>query len=288
VITRQTSFAPLSGSALACVACAIFAHSSACVPPGNSTPSDAGASQNPAAPVATARPSFNIMTTPFEDDFDRTGASGTSAVDAATALLHLRESDAVEGLAPAMPSLLGPAWQQAGTNVWNVENGKVCGAKAHNHGLWLQRTLPVNARIEFDAVSTDPDGDIKCEVWGDGRSAATGISYTNATSYVVIFGGWHNTLHVLARLNEHGTDRKEIKIDKKSDDPADQPVTAGQTYHFKIERTDGKTVRWSVNGTEEIVYTDPAPLVGMGHDHFGFNDWEAPVCFDNVKVTPLP
>ena len=30
-----------------------------------------------------------------------------------------------------------------------------------------------------------------------------------------------------------------------------------------------------------------APLAGVGHDHFGFNDWEAKVCFDNVRVTPL-
>ncbi len=286
-MTRQNPLALRRPALLACGAFALGAlvvHSSACVPPGNSTPSDAGASQTPATPTApVSRPSINVMTAPFEDNFDRTGAA---AIDAA-ALLPSLESGTGEGSAPLATSLLGPAWQPAGTNVWTVENGKVCGSKAHNHGLWLQRTLPVNARIEFDAISSDQDGDIKVEVWGDGRSAATGLSYTNATSYVVIFGGWHNTLHVVARLNEHGTDRKEIKIDKKSDDPAEQPVTAGQTYHFKIERTDGKTVRWSVNGTEEIAYTDPAPLIGAGHDHFGFNDWEAPVCFDNVKVTPL-
>jgi hypothetical protein len=131
------------------------------------------------------------------------------------------------------------------------------------------------------------DGDIKAEVWGDGRSAATSISYTNATSYLAILGGWKNTFHVLARVNEHGTDRKEIKVDKESDDPSQHPVTAGQVYHFKIERTDGKTVRWSVNGVDYLSFSDPAPLVGIGHDHFGFNDWEAKVCFDNVKVTPL-
>ena len=146
----------------------------------------------------------------------------------------------------------------------------------------------MNARIEFDAVSDIADGDIKAEIWGDGRSAATGISYTNATSYLTIFGGWHNQFHVLARINEHGTDRKEIKVDKTSDDPTEKPVTAGQIYRFKIERTDGKTVKWAVNGVDMLAYADPSPLVGTGHDHFGFNDWEAKVCFDNVKVTPLP
>ena len=34
-------------------------------------------------------------------------------------------------------------------------------------------------------------------------------------------------------------------------------------------------------------FTDPEPLTSSGHDHFGFNDWEVPVCFDNVKVTGI-
>ena len=46
-------------------------------------------------------------------------------------------------------------------------------------------------------------------------------------------------------------------------------------------------VKWSVDGLEYLTYDDPAPLVGVGHDHFGFNDWEVKLCFDNVKVTPL-
>jgi hypothetical protein len=92
---------------------------------------------------------------------------------------------------------------------------------------------------------------------------------------------------VLARINEHGSDRKEIKVDPDSDDPRQRPVTGGQTYHFKIERTDGKTVKWSVDGLEYLTFPDGSPLAGIGHDHFGFNDWEVKVCFDNVKVTPL-
>jgi hypothetical protein len=252
------------------------------------------------------------MTAPFEDNFDRANVpapaatpappaapSGTPAVASgraeksdsavATSASSAANAPTEDTGAPPPPAgpPLGPDWSQAGTNVWHIENGRLCGAMAHNHGLWLQRTLPVNARIEFDAISDAQDGDIKTEVWGDGRSAATSISYTNATSYLTILGGWHNKFHVLARLNEHGTDRKEIKVDKESDDPTQKPVTAGQVYHFKIERTDGKTVKWSVNGIEYLDFADPQPLVGIGHDHFGFNDWEAKVCFDNVKVTPL-
>jgi hypothetical protein len=37
-----------------------------------------------------------------------------------------------------------------------------------------------------------------------------------------------------------------------------------------------------------LSWNDPQPLAGVGHDHFGFNDWDVKVCFDNVKVVPLP
>lgn len=265
----------------------------ACVPSGSAPPSDAGASK-PSAPAF--RPSVHVMTAPFEDTFDRADAkrdAGTTdagkaiASDAAGASdAEAREGAVALDLRPRGPDL-GPDWVPARPGVWRIEGGKLCAQGARNQGIWLQRTLPVNARIEFDALSDSNDGDLKAEVWGDGRSSATGISYNNATSYLVIFGGWKNTLHVLARLDEHGADRKEIRVDKASDDAREQPVARGQVYHFRIERSDGKTVRWSVNGVEYLTLSDPSPLVGMGHDHFGFNDWDARVCFDNVRVTPL-
>ena len=294
----------------------------ACVPTGSAPPYDAGTTAT--ATTAAFRPSLNAMTAPFEDNFDRPDAGeGTWAglgatVDSGGLVIGPREaggpgSDGGEGGAaigdggdsglalgtaalskdaglegaPVDRGRLGPNWTQIKTNAWKVENGKLCVQNAHNHGIWLNRTLPVNARIEFDATPGSDDGDLKAEVWGDGTSYATGTSYTNATSYLTILGGWKNTLQVLARLNEHGPDRKEIKIDKDSDDPRQRPVQKGQTYHFKIERTDGKTVRWSVDGVDFFNWNDPAPLAGQGHDHLGFNEWEAKVCFDNVKVTPL-
>lgn len=183
-------------------------------------------------------------------------------------------------------SELGADWN-ATSNVWKIENGRLCGRGARNHGVWLKRRLPVNARIEFEATSASPDGDLKVEVWGDGRSHATGVSYTNATSYVVIFGGWKNQFHVLARIDEHAPDRPEVKLSPEGTDVRTRRVQANQTYRFKIERTDGKTVRWMVDDIDILSFTDPQPLAGEGHEHFGFNDWEVPVCFDNLRVTPL-
>ncbi len=282
----------------------------ACIPSGNSVPSEAGPSTSTAAatPTSTFRPSIGVMSIPFEDNFERASAPIATATvllpTPALSALNLGDAgpagDAARGdagptlvaptasIAVAPPDDLGPDWRQAQTNVWHIENGRLCGKNAHNHGVWLQRVLPMNARIEFDAISDSPDGDLKSELWGDGQSGATGISYTNATSYLTIFGGWHNKYHVLARINEHGSDRQEIEIDPKSDDPRERPAVKGQLYHFKVERTDGRTVRWFVDGIEWLKFTDPDPLIGFGHDHFGFNDWEVKVCFDNVKVTPLP
>lgn len=231
----------------------------ACVPEGPPTV-DAGApaakpaarpSAKPITPAASARP---VLTAPWEDNFER--------------------------------AELGPDWS-ALSPAWKIQKGRLCVRGARNKGAWLLRRLPVNARIEFEAYAESPEGDLKIELWGDGQSGALGSSYTNATSYIAILGGWKNSKHVLARLNEHGEDRLEIDVDPQSDDERMRSIAPGQAYHFKIERTDGKTVHVSVNDATYFELADREPLTGAGHEHFGFNDWDAPVCFDNLKVTPL-
>lgn len=66
---------------------------------------------------------------------------------------------------------------------YRIEGGELCVRGARNHPLWLRHRLPVNARIEVEARTTSPDGDIKLEAWGDGQAPATRIAYANATSY---------------------------------------------------------------------------------------------------------
>jgi hypothetical protein len=94
---------------------------------------------------------------------------------------------------------------------------------------------------------------------------------------VVIFGGWKNSRNVLARMNEHADDRvvgEELK------------VVPGKTYHMKIERRGGNIGFW-VNGRKIASMNDPEPLSGPGHDHFAFNDWQAQLTFDNLRIKPL-
>jgi hypothetical protein len=170
---------------------------------------------------------------------------------------------------------LGADWRDT-SGKWRIEDGTACAEGAHNHPLWLRRRLPRDVRIEISARSASPDGDLKVEVMGDGRSYATEDSYT-ATSYVLVFGGWHNRISTIARMNEHGEDRHTRTSPK---------VEPDRTYAFSIERR-GRRLAWRIDGAPFLDMDDPEPLEGEGHDHFALNDWETPVCFDDLVVTPL-
>lgn len=223
-------------------------------PHGGKAPQPATAAKRPVS-AAAKKADSSLITTTFRDFFNRRD--------------------------------IGPEWNVT-SPVWHIRRGRLCGAEAKNHGVWLKRRLPVNARIEFDASTASKNGDIKAEFWGDGHSTATGRAYTNATSYLTIFGGWNNHYDVLARLNEHAKNRPQVLIKPGSTELRQQPVMANVIYHFKVVREDGHTVQWFVNDIEILQYTDPKPLKGRGHDHFGFNDWAEPLCFDNLQITPLP
>lgn len=222
----------------------------ACVPEGPPTP------EEPALPPeeAVAGEEDPPLTEPFRDDFER--------VD------------------------VGPEWR-ALAPVWGIEAGALCGEGARNRGIWLRRSLPHAVRVELDAIAVSEEADLKIELFGDGRSGATKATYDDATGYVAIFGGWRNSMHVLARLDEHGSDRLALELSATAEDPRAQPVRPGNRYRFKFERKQGNIVSWFVDGRLLLQLDDKRPLTGANHDHFAFNDWNARVCFDNLEVTPL-
>jgi len=170
---------------------------------------------------------------------------------------------------------LGGEWNATG-NMWTIDQGALRVSGARNHPLWLRRRIPRNAHIEFDAWSSTDEGDLKCEVYGDGRSFAQQDSYT-ATSYVVIFGGWHNQLNVIARMDEHASDRRVRRGPR---------VVPGQHYHWVVERRD-RTLTWSIDGQPMLEFNDPEPLAGRGHEYFAFNNWNVEAHFDNLVIQPL-
>jgi hypothetical protein len=162
---------------------------------------------------------------------------------------------------------------------YRVERGALSARGAHNHPLWLRKKLPRDVRIEIDAWSTEARGDIKLEVFGDGRSYdADGGRYTS-TGYVVIFGGWFNSKSIVARLDEHGGDVAQRTEPK---------VIANQRYRWRIERQ-RNTLTWFVDDMTApfLRYEDPRPLEGAGHEYLGVNNWETDTWFDNLVITPL-
>ena len=170
---------------------------------------------------------------------------------------------------------LGDLWHNTGGR-YQIHDGWLNVRGARNRPLWLRRRLPRDVRIEMDVRSESPAGDIKVEVFGDGSSRATSESYT-ATSYVIIFGGWSNSTNAIARLDEHGDDRA---VGPR------HPVEMSRVYHLRIERQGNRITSWA-DDVELAHMDDPQPLEGRGHDHFAFNDWEADLWFDNLRIEPL-
>jgi hypothetical protein len=187
----------------------------------------------------------------------------------------------VEKLPPAGPfaddfsrAALGENYLVTGGN-WRIADGELVIDHGYNHPLWLRKPIPENGVIELDCWSNDDAGDLKVEAWGDGKSFAVTPEYT-ASSYVFIFGGWHNQISALARMNEHGADRRQRM---------DIHVERGKRYHWRITRSRGH-IEWLVDGKPLLTFDDQSPLRGNDHSFFGFNDWEAELHFDNLKITP--
>jgi hypothetical protein len=186
---------------------------------------------------------------------------------------------------------------------WRVVDGQLLSPGVKNNPLWLQASLPRDVAIEFDVRSESPEGDIKVELFGDGTDHASG--------YVLIHGGWNNSLSIIARLDEHGAPLASLQ--RQAERVAEQrglksaslvdtgvfrpgtrmrvearpfPVELGRTYRWRIERR-GALLRWFIDGKPFMEFEDPFPLEGKGHERFGFSSWEAQLFFDNLRVEPL-
>jgi hypothetical protein len=177
------------------------------------------------------------------------------------------------------------ARDEVGGNYWAsgggyaVTKGALNAKGAHNHPLWLRAKIPRDVRIELEVWSTEKRGDIKIEVFGDGKSYDPDGGAYMATGYEVIFGGWYNSKSIIARLDEHGKDVVQ-RVEPK--------VIANQHYKWRIDRK-ANQLTWYVDDMTNPFLTliDPRPLEGMGHEYLGFNNWETDTWFDNLVITPL-
>ena len=166
----------------------------------------------------------------------------------------------------------GPNYFATG-GFWRIVNGWVFSPGAKNNPLWLRAKMPHDVVVECDVKSDSPDGDVKVEMFGDGRDHSTG--------YLLVFGGWKNTKSIIARLYEHGADITNLSGEKKAEALADgqfivsrsdRKVERGRVYHWKIIR-EGKTLTWYIDGNLFLQMEDPHPLYGPANDRFAFGTW---------------
>lgn len=152
---------------------------------------------------------------------------------------------------------------------WRIVDGALLSPGVKNNPLWLQAELPRDVVVEVTARALTDDGDIKLEIFGNGRDHASG--------YILIFGGWKNTISTIARLDEHGSDRVERR---------DRKVEKDRAYRFRIERQ-GARLSWFIDGELFLQFEDARPLFGRGHDRIGLGSWRTDVAFDDFEVRPL-
>jgi hypothetical protein len=174
---------------------------------------------------------------------------------------------------------LGPEWLATDPAAVSIENGALVVQRAHNHPVWLRKPIPDDVVIDLDVWTDSPEGDMKVELFGDGQSFHRGDprGAYDATGYVLVMGGWRNTLSAIARQHEHAADRVTR---------AEPSVVPGRKYHWTIRRQ-GRVLTWLVDGKPFLTLDDPDPLRGAGHRSFAFSGWESKVYFDNLKISPL-
>lgn len=157
---------------------------------------------------------------------------------------------------------------------WKLgEDGAITSIGARNQPLWFRQALPEHFRIEFEAWCEGDDCDLRFELLGDGEHHESG--------YVMVFGGWNHTVHLMARMDEHAPfdGARVMRTD-------DIDVKPGQRYKMAFVKTDA-AVRWFVDGELLLQYIDPEPLHGVEHRYFGINSWETPVFVRGLIIVDL-
>lgn len=189
----------------------------------------------------------------------------------------LREDFAGPDLDPRWRDRTGPADTLTKVQPALIRKGRLHLQDRFNHPVWLKTPLPRRFVLHIDLWPLSAQGDAKIEIAGDGHSYGGQGDY-RASGYVLIFGGWNGSRHLIARQDEHGDDVRSR--------PAGG-IDQGRRYHVRIERRDA-SIRWFVDDRLLLQLRDDQPLHGPENRYLGLSAYRAPVAFDALRIYPLP
>lgn len=176
--------------------------------------------------------------------------------------------------------LPGPVWFDT-IGRYVIDRGVLTISGGYNHPLWLRKPLPRELEITLRARSLTPDGDLKIELFGDGKSFAFNRGRYFSTGYVLCQGGWNNSKTFIARRDEH--DPRLLATTRF-------PVETGKwhewriTTHFEGPRL---VISWWIDGNPALRLVDPDPLYGPKNQFFGFSNWKSDASFDDLRIEAL-
>ena len=86
----------------------------------------------------------------------------------------------------AMFGILGTVADYSDPAAYRIVGGELVVRNAMNHPLWLERPIPRDCTIAFDAWSNSPAGDTKVEVWGDGSATREFLYVDDAAEAIAL------------------------------------------------------------------------------------------------------
>lgn len=190
------------------------------------------------------------------------------------ALLHTPFTDNFERNRP------GSAWFDT-IGRYVIDRGVLTISGGYNHPLWLRQPLPSEVEITLRTRALSSDGDLKIELFGDGKSFAFNRGRYFATGYVLCQGGWNNTKTFIARRDEH--DPRLLMTTRF-------PVNIGTWHEWRITtHFDGSrlVISWWIDGVLALRLVDPHPLYSSKNRYFGFSNWKSDANFDDLYIAPL-
>jgi hypothetical protein len=163
-------------------------------------------------------------------------------------------------------------WKCLDDGKWEIRDGWLV-AEARSSPtisvLWLDRPLPRDFQVDFEAECLDNGGNINCFLYGNGK---------DFSGYEVQIGSSSNKKIALTKIAREGDDKGHKRLGRTP-----FSVVKNRPYTVKIKVYRG-TFRVYVNDELLITQSDPKMTYEGELRYFGFSSRGNVVRFDNLKI----